>query len=220
MTSRKRRAPGASPMAQQTTFPDTAATPTDTYMNNWESPSGAADMTGFGDSAFYDQLGGFGANFGPQPSTHNRVVSLDGLNDGADQGAGTLIRRNQNQQLAARGRSPWGDAFNAQGQQGGWENTDDDEELERKAAIAKKDASAKRKTIPPFVQKLSRYCCACPTRTYINLVAASLTTATTPTSFAGQMMVIPSLFWTRTSSRGGLSRSFSNTTIMRPSCGS
>jgi heat shock transcription factor len=33
---------------------------------------------------------------------------------------------------------------------------DDDEELEHKAAAAKKDAQAKRKQIPPFVQKLSR----------------------------------------------------------------
>jgi heat shock transcription factor len=33
---------------------------------------------------------------------------------------------------------------------------DDDEELEQKAAIAKKDAQSKRKQIPPFVQKLSR----------------------------------------------------------------
>ncbi|KAL1608257.1 Heat shock transcription factor [Paraconiothyrium brasiliense] len=112
-------------------------------------------MGGFGDGAFYDQLGGYGANFSQQPSTHSRVVSLDGLNDGTDLGAGQLVRRNQNQQLAARGRSPWG--FNEQGQSGAWENTDDDEELERKAAIAKKDASAKRKTIPPFVQKLSSF---------------------------------------------------------------
>lgn len=157
MTTRKRRAPGASPIVQQNAFPDTAATATDAYMNNWEPTSGAGDMSGFGDGAFYDHLGGYGANFGQQSSTHNRVVSLDRMNDGSDVGAGTLVRRNQNQQLAARGRSPWGDPFNGQGQPGAWENTDDDEELERKAAIAKKDASAKRKTIPPFVQKLSRY---------------------------------------------------------------
>ncbi|KAK7190073.1 hypothetical protein DPSP01_006368 [Paraphaeosphaeria sporulosa] len=156
MTTRKRRAPGASPVVPQNTFQDPSATGSDTYMNNWEPASAAGDMSGFGDGAFYDQLGGgYGANFGQQPSTHNRVVSLDGLNDGADMGAGQLVRRNQNQQLAARGRSPWG--FNEQNQPNAWENTDDDEELERKAAIAKKDASAKRKTIPPFVQKLSSF---------------------------------------------------------------
>lgn len=157
MTSRKRRAPGASPIVQQTTFPETGNTATDAYMNNWEPAAGTGELGGFGEGAFYDQLGGYAANFGQQTSTHNRVVSLDGLNDGGDMGAGTLVRRNQNQQLAARGRSPWGDPFNTQGQPGTWENTDDDEELERKAALAKKDAAGKRKTIPPFVQKLSRY---------------------------------------------------------------
>ncbi|KAF1971804.1 hypothetical protein BU23DRAFT_173160 [Bimuria novae-zelandiae CBS 107.79] len=155
MTSRKRRAPGASPIVQQNTFPDTQTTAPDTYMNTWE-PTAGAEMNGFGDGAFYDQLGAYNANFGQQPSAHSRVVSLDEMNGGTDMGAGTLVRRNTNQQLAARGRSPWGDAFNGQGQPG-WENTDDDEELERKAAIAKKDASAKRKTIPPFVQKLSSF---------------------------------------------------------------
>lgn len=155
MTTRKRRAPGASPIVPQNTFQDPSATGTDAYMNNWEPASAAGDMSGFGDGAFYDQLGAYASNFGQQPSTHNRVVSLDGLTDGADMGAGQLVRRNQNQQLAARGRSPWG--YNEQNQPNAWENTDDDEELERKAAIAKKDASAKRKTIPPFVQKLSRY---------------------------------------------------------------
>lgn len=34
---------------------------------------------------------------------------------------------------------------------------DDVPELERRAQIAKKDAQAKRKQIPPFVQKLSRF---------------------------------------------------------------
>ena len=36
----------------------------------------------------------------------------------------------------------------------GWANEDDD--LERMAEIAKRDSQAKRKQIPPFVQKLSR----------------------------------------------------------------
>jgi heat shock transcription factor len=38
---------------------------------------------------------------------------------------------------------------------GGWINTD--EQLEQRALIAKREAQAKRKQIPPFVQKLSRY---------------------------------------------------------------
>lgn len=35
--------------------------------------------------------------------------------------------------------------------------SDDLDELDRKAAVAKKEAQSKRKQIPPFVQKLSRY---------------------------------------------------------------
>ena len=37
------------------------------------------------------------------------------------------------------------------------EESDSIERLEEKAAIAKRDAQSKRKQIPPFVQKLSRY---------------------------------------------------------------
>ena len=38
---------------------------------------------------------------------------------------------------------------------GAW--ADDIQDLEQKAQVAKKDAQAKRKQIPPFVQKLNRY---------------------------------------------------------------
>ncbi|KAF1957501.1 hypothetical protein CC80DRAFT_45773 [Byssothecium circinans] len=154
MSSRKRRAPGASPIVQQTPFPGGGgAVPTDPYMNmNWNDHSAVG-----GDGAAYDPPIYDGINFNPaQPSTHNRVVSLDGLNDSQDMGSGQLVRRNPNQQLAPRGQTPW-DGYN-QNQSNTWENaTDDDEELERKAMIAKKDAQAKRKQIPPFVQKLSSF---------------------------------------------------------------
>lgn len=180
MASRKRRAPGASPIVQQNAFADPNVAVSDSYMANWGEPTaGAGNMNDFGDAAFFD----YGGNFGQQPSTHNRVVSLDGLNDGSDMGAGQLVRRNTNQQLTARARTPW-DTFNGQAPANTWENTDDDEELERKAAIAKKDASAKRKTIPPFVQKLSRYV-AIFAKIHIffvtNFLLAFLTTVITPT---------------------------------------
>jgi heat shock transcription factor len=125
---------------------------TDTYMANWnDSPSG--DMGGFADPSLYDGMN-FAANMG-QPSTHNRVVSLDGLNGSADASAGQLVRRNPNQQLAARARNPW-DPYPSPDPTGVFEAPDDDEELGRKAVVAKKEAQSKRKQIPPFVQKLSR----------------------------------------------------------------
>jgi heat shock transcription factor len=115
------------------TYPQDASMPTDQYMS-WNDPTMGADM-----------------------------VSLDGLNDvsAPDMGAGQLVRRNPNQQLAPAPRRGQWDGYNSPTQQ--WETiADDDEELEQKAAIAKKDAQAKRKQIPPFVQKLSRYVCTEP----------------------------------------------------------
>lgn len=86
---------------------------------------------------------------------HNRVTSLDGLNEASDIISGQLVRRNPNQQLAPAPRRGQWDGYPSPAPQ--WENiADDDEELEQKAAVAKKDAQAKRKQIPPFVQKLSR----------------------------------------------------------------
>lgn len=147
MSGRKRRAPGASP---QNAYPQNTGLTADQF--NWNDPSLGADTNTFGNSA-YDGIG-YGADGGGAAGpTHNRIVSLDGLNDDADM-SGQLIRRNPNNQLAAR-RGQW-DAFENANQQAGWENADDDEELEQKAVLAKKDALAKRKQIPPFVQKLSR----------------------------------------------------------------
>lgn len=123
--------------------------PTDQYMN-WGDGAMNLDTNAFNDSSLYDA---YGASMGG--GGHNRVVSLDGLNDGTDMNSGQLIRRNPNQQLAQAPRRNQWDGFAAEPQQ--WETVDDDEELEQKAAVAKKDAQAKRKQIPPFVQKLSRY---------------------------------------------------------------
>jgi heat shock transcription factor len=151
MASRKRRAPGASPI--ENTYQDTTNTVSDTFMNNFNDPS-STDMGAFGDPSFYEGLN-FPGNMG-QPSTHNRVVSLDGMNGNADMNSGQLVRRNPNQQLATRGQNAWG-PYASPDPGGAWEAPDDDEELERKAVIAKKEAQSKRKQIPPFVQKLSRY---------------------------------------------------------------
>lgn len=119
--------------------------PTEQYMN-WNDSALGADLNAFNDPTLYDYGNSAMGN-------HNRVVSLEGLNDGTEMNSGQLVRRNQNQQLASR-RGQW-DGFPSPTQQQ-WETVDDDEELEQKAAIAKKDAQSKRKQIPPFVQKLSR----------------------------------------------------------------
>ncbi|KAH6843575.1 hypothetical protein B0T12DRAFT_457742 [Alternaria alternata] len=146
MTSRKRRAPGASPQAPTQTYQHDIPAPTDPYMD-WSNPTAGADMN-FTDPPLYDN---YGQSMG---GGHNRVVSLDGYTDGTEM-TGQLVRRNTNQQLAPAPRRNQWDGFPSPTQQ--WETVDDDEELEQKAAIAKKDAQAKRKQIPPFVQKLSSF---------------------------------------------------------------
>ncbi|EMD88329.1 hypothetical protein COCC4DRAFT_83005 [Bipolaris maydis ATCC 48331] len=146
MSNRKRRAPVASPQPPAQTYQHDIPAPTDQYIN-WNDPAVATDMN-FTDPSLYD-------NYGPTMGAgHNRVVSLDGYNDGAEM-SGQLVRRNTNQQLAPAPRRGQWDGFASPQQQ--WETVDDDEELEQKAALAKKDAQAKRKQIPPFVQKLSSF---------------------------------------------------------------
>ncbi|KAF2756198.1 hypothetical protein EJ05DRAFT_93350 [Pseudovirgaria hyperparasitica] len=71
-----------------------------------------------------------------------------------------LVRRNRNNQLALQNRSldpnTWQE-LGTDAQAAGWENAEDDEDLEEKALQARKEAQSKRKTIPPFVQKLSSF---------------------------------------------------------------
>ncbi|KAF1947139.1 hypothetical protein EJ02DRAFT_175222 [Clathrospora elynae] len=145
--STHKRAPGASPQAPTQTYQHDIPAPTDQYMN-WNDAAPGTDVN-FNDPALFDT---YGASMG---GGHNRVVSLDDFNDGADMNTGQLIRRNTNQQLASAGRRNQWDGYANPTQQ--WETVDDDEELEQKAAIARKDAQAKRKQIPPFVQKLNSF---------------------------------------------------------------
>ncbi|KZM21826.1 Heat shock transcription factor [Ascochyta rabiei] len=150
MSTRKRRAPGSEPQAPMQTYPQDASIPTDQYMN-WNDPTMSADMGAFNDPALFDNY-----NTNTISSGHNRVVSLDGMHDAPDMSSGQLVRRNPNQQLAPAPRRGQWDGYPSPTQQ--WDNiADDDEELDQKAAVAKKDAQAKRKQIPPFVQKLSSF---------------------------------------------------------------
>ncbi|KAF1850866.1 heat shock factor protein HSF8 [Cucurbitaria berberidis CBS 394.84] len=152
MSTRKRRAPGASPQAPSQTYQQDIPTPNDAYMN-WNDPAMSTDLSGFDDPSLYDTYGA-GMTAAGGGGGHNRVVSLE---DGAaDMNMGQqLVRRNPNQQLAPAPRRNQWDGYPSPSPQ--WEAVDDIEELEQKAAVAKKDAQLKRKQIPPFVQKLSSF---------------------------------------------------------------
>lgn len=135
---------------------------TEQYHHAWnDTPmEGAGDINAmFNDAPSMFDFAGALAGTGAQ-SNHSRIVSLDGMNDvttpGEDTNTGQLVRRNPNQQLAARRNTPWG-ALNNNEQQPEWPpREDEDDQLEQKALVAKKEAQSRRKQIPPFVQKLSR----------------------------------------------------------------
>ena len=77
--------------------------------------------------------------------------------------SGLLVRRSVNQPMVSRanynavGNETWpivSEDVVQQPQGQAWVNNGDD--LQQKAQVAKRDMQAKRKQIPPFVQKLSR----------------------------------------------------------------
>ncbi|GME45750.1 Heat shock factor (HSF)-type DNA-binding protein [Neofusicoccum parvum] len=82
----------------------------------------------------------------------NGVSYANGQRLPADQmPSNQLVRRSTNHQLTARDYGAYGQVG-----QTGWEH-EDDEDLEAQALRARKEAQAKRKQIPPFVQKLSSF---------------------------------------------------------------
>lgn len=62
-----------------------------------------------------------------------------------------LVRRTWNQYPVQQERSGFSHADDAQ------QEEETEQDLDAKVALAKRDAQGKRKQIPPFVQKLSRY---------------------------------------------------------------
>lgn len=153
--SRKRPAPGASPIVQQQQA--------STGNNKNESPEMAADQylqwhqQSMPNSApiYSDPIGNFGSNL------------YNGMNQGQAVPPATsnqLTRRPMSQHLVPRANynNSGDDAWPIIPEDGmqppqdqAWLNSN--EKLEQKAHIARRDTQAKRKQIPPFVQKLSRY---------------------------------------------------------------
>lgn len=70
-----------------------------------------------------------------------------------------LVRRARNHQLApqvTQQQEQWNGGGGGYNNVGGQNDDENEQELEKKVALAKRDAQGKRKQIPPFVQKLSR----------------------------------------------------------------
>ncbi|CAK4030998.1 heat shock factor 1-like [Lecanosticta acicola] len=148
--SRKRDAPGPSPMVQQPMTPQPAyqfqpypdnsdfnfdfsnTFPTDPSYSDANFP----DPNNLAASLNPSQTPTYGGSLAPPPSTD-------------------LIRRTKNQQLAPQNgqQDQWsGSGGNAAGM-----GDEDERELQMKIELAKRDPQGKRKQIPPFVQKLSSF---------------------------------------------------------------
>ncbi|KAF2773490.1 hypothetical protein EJ03DRAFT_100274 [Teratosphaeria nubilosa] len=162
--SRKRAAPGGSPVVQQ---PSQPVQPTYAYQQQF--PEGADFTFDFpqsfgGDATFNDpSLSTDPANFASflQNSTQPPAYNQSLVPSPAPQST-ELVRRNRNQQLTAQngyamtGQEQWNGG--SHGNVNGKANDEEDErELEQKVQIARKEAQTKRKQIPPFVQKLSSF---------------------------------------------------------------
>lgn len=102
---------------------------------------------GYPDPNAYDanNLAAYGLN-SAQPQTYGSAQAAPSTD---------LVRRTRNQQLAPQNGQQ--EQWNGMGGvSSGSPDDEDDAELERRADAAMKEGLAKRKQIPPFVQKLSR----------------------------------------------------------------
>ena len=121
--------------------------PDTTDFSNFDFSNLPADQSYSDPSTFDSNNFSYNLNAAQQPSYGSNLNA---------QPSQELVRRARNQQLAAP----------QNGQQEMWNGynnnvpvqyeDEDENELDRRVAAAKKDAQGKRKQIPPFVQKLSR----------------------------------------------------------------
>ncbi|KAM3417626.1 Heat shock transcription factor [Cercospora zeina] len=154
--TRKRPAPGASPLVQQPMTPQSAfyqPTPDNAadFNNNFDFANGFGNDQTFSTPTF-DDSNQFPATFNnAQPQAYGASLASGQSTD--------LVRRGRNQQLATPNGGVQQEALNGSGYgnmaSNGQEETESD--LEAKVALAKREASGKRKQIPPFVMKLSSF---------------------------------------------------------------
>ena len=150
--SRKRPAPGTSPTVQQHPIPP------QTPYQHAPQPYILEENNDFGNFDFSKPFPSGpdvanGNNFSANDSNAARPPTygsdLVGVPPSTD-----LVRRARNQQLAPAGTGQEQEQWNGGALDTAHRQTEDEneQELERKVAVAKKDAQAKRKQIPPFVQ--------------------------------------------------------------------
>lgn len=144
--SRKRAAPGASPMP----YSQQMQNPPPTYND------GAGAQLSNDQFLQWGQTGQGSAQY----NESNYAMNSSAFPQNHSQPSNQLTRR-PTTQLTTRGRlsddpNPWTDNPTGLPGNGDPEWSDDIADLEAKAQVAKKEAQGKRKQIPPFVQKLNR----------------------------------------------------------------
>ena len=150
--SRKRAAPGASPVGYQAasqTFPNsyqqTTQPLTDEQFLNWGA--GAQSASGYQNAAVYNTAS---PSYPPQQNTQ----PSNQLTRRADSQVVTRPT-NQNEQWTTDAKAA-GQQQQQQNQEGRSNWHDDIDELLAKAQVARRESQSKRKQIPPFVLKLHR----------------------------------------------------------------
>ncbi|KAK5134827.1 hypothetical protein LTR08_006059 [Meristemomyces frigidus] len=155
--SRKRAVPGASPLVQQQPAPQQPPYPYQQLPENpdfnqfdfaqpfnadqaYSDPTFAASNNDFAYLQNTSQAPAYGNNLAPiaAPSTD-------------------LVRRSRNQQIAVPQVPPQEQWNGGAGNMEVRVQDEDEQELDMKVQLAKRDAQGKRKQIPPFVQKLSSF---------------------------------------------------------------
>jgi len=152
--SRKRPAPGTSPSVQHQSQTSMHFSPKSPQLSNDQFLRWGQNPQNNEASAYPDPTTSYG------PNIYGGLAQPQGV---PVPKSNQITRRPTNQQLVTRGRSfnntcsdQWSGLGDGSTQPSveGWINSGED--LEQKALVAKRDAQAKRKPIPPFVQKLSR----------------------------------------------------------------
>lgn len=153
--SRKRPAPGTSPVAKQQAPPSSHYSMNSPAVSNEQAIQWGADNGTSGTSTYPDPSGSF------NPNIYNTFAQAQVR---PSEPSNQLTRRPASQRVITRG-SPftngesetWPGYTNGALQPPREENwVKDDDNLEQKAMAAKREAQTRRKLIPPFVQKLSR----------------------------------------------------------------
>ncbi|KAL4961001.1 heat shock factor family protein [Aspergillus stella-maris] len=152
--NRKRPAPGTSPiphpqLGQLPNYPPSSGPLSNDQFLQWgqNQSSNTLPASSFPDINTYSPSGAI------QPSTHDA--------SGVPTASNQIARRPPTNQMVNRSRnyeSPSAslpEQGNGPGESGGWSESLD--ELYKRAMVAKREAQAKRKQIPPFVQKLSSF---------------------------------------------------------------